>query len=316
MSDNFALVTGGSGFIGSHLVRQLLEAGFRVRVLDSLVTGARSKLDSVSTDIDFVEGDIRDPDTLTKATAGTTHLFHLAAQISVPESIADPLYCHDVNLTGTTALYEAARKAGVRRIVFSSSAAVYGENPTSPKHESLPPDPLSPYATTKLSGEYLGHYASRHYGITSVVLRYFNVFGPRQSLGSGYAAAIPAFLGRLLRDTQPTIYGDGTQTRDFIPVREVARANVLAATAPSEQADRSVNNVATGTATSINDIVATLAKITGKENLGALHKDERSGDIKHSLADPSNARNNLGFTAKMDFETDLAETVDYFRTVL
>ena len=152
--------------------------------------------------------------------------------------------------------------------------------------------------------------------MTSVVLRYFNVFGPRQSLDSGYAAAIPAFLGRLLRDEQPSIFGDGTQTRDFIPVREVARANVLAATAPAGQADRTVNNVATGKATSINDIVAALSSITGKENLSPVHLEERPGDIKHSLADPTNARQNIGFTAEMDFETDLAATVDYFRTVL
>lgn len=316
MSAQLALVTGGSGFIGSHLVRQLLAEGFSVRVLDNLVTGDRAKLAEVADDVDFIEGDIRDTDALAKATRGATHLFHLAAQISVPESIADPLYCHDVNLTGTTALYETACKAGVSRIVFSSSAAVYGENPTSPKHESLPPDPLSPYATTKLAGEYLGHYCSRQHGVTSVVLRYFNVFGSRQSLDSGYAAAIPAFLGRLLGDQQPTIFGDGTQTRDFIPVREVARANVLAATAPAENADCTVNNVATGTATSINDIVAALAKITGKQHLQPVHKEERVGDIKHSLADPTNARQNIGFEASMNFEDDLRETVDYFRTVL
>jgi nucleoside-diphosphate-sugar epimerase len=304
------LVTGGAGFIGSHLVEALLEQGQHVRVLDNLSTGRISNIEHLLPDIEFIQGDIRSPEVVRRAVEGVDVLLHQAALASVPRSVADPLASHDVNVTGTLNLLVAARDAGVQRVVFASSSSVYGNSPRLPKVETMSADPLSPYAVSKLAGERYCLSFAQVYGLPAIALRYFNVFGPRQDPASEYAAVIPKFIMAMLHGDQPTIYGDGTQSRDFTYVTNVVAANLLAAEAPATISG--FFNVAWGTRISLLDLVADLNRILGA-NLPARHAPPRSGDVLHSQADITKIQAALGFTPTVIFAQGLTCTVEYLQ---
>jgi UDP-glucose 4-epimerase len=300
------LVTGGAGFIGSHLAARLVADGKRVRIFDNFSTGSRSNLAAVAGDIEVIEGDLRDEAAVRRATDGVAVIFHQAADPSVPRSIVDPRTTYDVNVTGTLNVLLAARDAGCRRVVFASSCAVYGNDPVLPKHEGMVAAPASPYASSKLAGEELCAVFARAYGLETVALRYFNVFGPRQDPNSPYAAVIPRFLDALRRGESPVVYGDGEQTRDFIPVAGVVEANLRAAVAQGV-AGR-VFNVASGRPVSLNELLGKLAALLGVE-VSAIYEPERAGDIRHSAADVCTAQTVLGFEAQMSLEEGLLQTI-------
>lgn len=304
------LVTGGAGFIGSSIVRALVARGARVRVLDDFSSGRRENLAQVAERIELVEGSLLDAAALARATAGVTTIFHEAAIPSVPRSIEEPLANHHANATGTLALLEAARAAGVRRVVYAGSSSAYGETPTLPKVETMPAAPLSPYAASKLAGEHYCAVYHHVYGVPTVVLRYFNVFGPRQDPRSQYAAVIPRFITAALRGDAPVIFGDGTQSRDFCFIDNVIEANLRAAAAPG--APGGVFNVACGQAIDLNGVVVRLGALLGRP-IEARHEAARAGDIKHSLADIAAARRVLGYTAAVSFDEGLRRTVDWYR---
>ena len=299
------LVTGGAGFIGSHIVEQL-HARAEVRVLDNLRSGHRRNLDGLH--CEFIAGSILDREAVRRALAGVDYVFHLAAMVSVPESMQQPVECVAVNTTGTLIVLEEAARAGVKKLVFSSSAAIYGNNPAGPKVETMPPEPVSPYAVTKLDGEFYAAMFARENRLATVSLRYFNVFGPRQDPRSQYAAAVPAFIERAVRNEPLTIYGDGEQTRDFVPVQTVAAANIFLATQP---AATGVFNVAGGAAITINQLATTLRELAGSRS-EIRHAAERSGDVKHSRADITRLRA-AGFADQVDFTAALRATVESFR---
>lgn len=301
------LVTGGAGFIGSHLVEALLARGDRVRVLDSLNTGSLKNLAGVMDRIEFLEGDIRDEAAVRQATSGADLVFHLAAMVSVPESMARPLECEQVNVVGTLNVLTAARAAGVRRLVLSSTCAVYGDEPTLPKTETSPPRPKSPYAISKLAAEAYCQLATEVDGLETVVLRYFNAFGPRQDPSSAYSGVISIFVDRMSRGIVPTINGDGHQTRDFVFVEDVARANLRAAEAPG--AAGQIFNIGTGRPTSINRLFQVLRDLFGRD-FDPNYGPPRPGDILHSYADPGLARATLGWQGRVDFEAGLRRLVD------
>jgi nucleoside-diphosphate-sugar epimerase len=309
MSIGKALVTGGAGFIGSHVVRALLDAGAEVRVLDNFSTGARENLEGL--DVEVRVGDIRDAEACGRACEGVDVAFHLAAYISVPGSVADPVLADSINVTGAMNVLLAARDRGARRLVFSSSAAVYGDTPIVPTPEDTLPKPLSPYGLEKLYGEHLARLFFELYGLETVCLRYFNVYGPRQNPRSEYAAVIPKFIERLLAGQTPTIYGDGGQTRDFLFVEDVARANLLAAEAQGVAGE--VFNVAGGSAISVNELAEALARAVGSSR-AAEHGPARAGDIRHSCADTSKARRRLGFEPRFGLADGLARTVAFVRS--
>ncbi len=300
------LVTGGAGFIGSHIAHRLVSDGHTVRVLDNFSGGKHANLADIRGDIDLIEGDIRDVDTVRHAVRGVEVVFHEAAEPSVPKSIADPATTMDVNVTGTLNLLTAARDAGCRRLVLASTCAVYGDGPESPKIETLLPAPLSPYAISKLTGEQLCTVFASAYGFEAVALRYFNVFGPRQDPNSAYAAAIPRFLVALASGEAPIVFGDGEQSRDFVFVEDVVRANLLAASVPGIAGK--TFNVASGQSVTVNQVLGSLARATGI-TIPARYVPERSGDIRHSLADVTRTRRDLGFVASGDFDDLLAATV-------
>lgn len=300
------LVTGGAGFIGSHIAHRLVREGRPVRVLDNFSGGKHANLADISVDIDLIEGDIRDIETVRRAVEGVEVVFHQAAEPSVPKSIADPATTMEVNVTGTLGMLTAARDAGCRRFVLASTCAVYGDAPASPKVESMLPAPLSPYAVSKLTGEQLCTVFASAYGFEAVALRYFNVFGPRQDPNSAYAAAIPRFLAALASGKSPTVFGDGEQSRDFVHVEDVVNANLLAASVPGI-AGR-VFNIASGRAVTVNQVLDALARVTGI-TIPATYAPERPGDIRHSLADVALAERELGFLAGGQFEDRLAATV-------
>lgn len=303
------LVTGGAGFIGSHLTGYLLRRGHTVRVLDNFATGKRENLNSVMSQIEFIEGDLRDLDAVRRVVEGVDCVFHQAALPSVPRSIADPIASNAVNVDGTLNVLVAARDAKVRRVVFASSSSVYGDNPTLPKREDLPPHPLSPYAATKLMGEHYCRLFYQLYGLETVVLRYFNVFGPRQDPKSQYAAVIPKFIALML-DNQPlTIYGDGEQSRDFTFVENVVRANLLAMDAPD--AVGKVFNVGCGARYTLNYMVASLQQLMNRA-AQVVYAPAKPGDVKHSLASIERAGQYLGYTPQVSFEEGLRRTVHYF----
>jgi nucleoside-diphosphate-sugar epimerase len=306
------LVTGGGGFIGSHLVRSLLEGGHEVRVLDNFATGRRENLLDLGASFELVEGDIQSYERVHNATAGCEMVLHQAAMPSVPRSIQDPLTSNASNVIGTLNVLLAARDNGVRRVVFASSSSVYGASERLPKDETLMPLPVSPYAVAKLAGE--GYCRSFHavYGIETVALRYFNVFGPRQDPLSQYAAVIPNFLTAILAGRRPVIFGDGTQTRDFTYISNVVDAN-LAAMAASNVAGQ-VLNVACGGRISLNEVVTTITELTGS-NVEPLYAPPRVGDVPHSMADISRAREALGFEPAVGFRQGLASTVEYFESL-
>ncbi|MGH3452258.1 MAG: SDR family oxidoreductase [Haloechinothrix sp.] len=302
------LVTGGAGFIGSHLVERLLRDGKAVRVLDNFSTGSRTIVQQWDGGVELVVGDLRDEAVVRRSVEGVEIVYHLAAQPSVPLSIRDPLQTYEINVGGTLKLLSAAQEAGCRRLVFASSCAVYGDVDGTPSDEGRCPAPVSPYAASKAAGEHLCAVYSKVYGFETVVLRYFNVFGPRQSADSAYAAAIPRFVARLL-DNQPSIvFGDGEQSRDFIFVEDVAEANIRAAHAP--MASGQTVNIASGESVSLNQLLATLGRLFGRA-VEAEYREARPGDIRHSRADVSAARRLLGFAASVPLETGLARVVDW-----
>ncbi|MBU1910324.1 MAG: SDR family oxidoreductase [Verrucomicrobia bacterium] len=304
------LVTGGSGFIGSNLVRALLGQGRRVRVLDNLSTGRRENLQDIESRIEFILGDLRDADTVRQAVRGVRYVLHVAALPSVVRSVRDPFATHEVNITGTVNLLLAARDAKVERLVFSSSSSVYGDTLVLPKREDMIPQPRSPYALSKLAGEHYARLFTELYGLATFSLRYFNVFGPRQDPASQYAAVIPCFIEALRYDRAPVIYGDGAQTRDFTFVEDVVSANLCGCRAPLEAAGM-VFNVAWGNRFSVRDLAGLLARIMGKE-IQPVHEPARAGDVRDSQADSSLAKTRLGWTPQVSFEEGLRHTVEWF----
>lgn len=302
-----ALVTGGGGFIGSHIVDALLKEGYAVRVLDNFSTGERRNLLHVAGDIEIVEGDLRSFERAHSAVKGCNLVFHQAALPSVPRSVADPLTTSEVNVTGTLNVLLAARDAEVDRVVYASSSSVYGSVKAERKHEDLPIAPMSPYAVAKYAGEANCRAFWEVYGLQTVAIRYFNVFGPRQSPVSEYAAVVPNFIVAALLSEQPTIHGDGLQSRDFTYVENVVRANLLAATAPEVAGE--VFNVAMGQTHSLLDLLRAIESIAGVD-LRPHHVDGRPGDVRMSMADTAKARERLGYEATVGFEDGLKRTFD------
>lgn len=304
------LVTGGAGFIGSHIVDALVQRGEFVRVLDNFSSGRRENIAHNLEHIEVFEGDLTDLETVRQAVAGVDYVLHLGAIPSVPRSVAAPLASHAANATGALHVLIAAREAGVRRVVYSSSSSVYGNSPTLPKHEAMPTQPLSPYAVSKLAGENYGSAFHEVYGLPTVSLRYFNVFGPRQDPTSEYAAVIPKFITAMLRGEAPIIYGDGLQSRDFTYVANVVAANLLAC--EHDQAIGQVFNVALGDRVTLLELVEALNAILGTR-LQPRFEVERPGDVKHSQADIARVQTLLGFAEVLDFRQGLRETVDWFK---
>ena len=305
------LVTGGAGFIGCNLVRYLLDKGQDVVVLDNFATGKPENIADFKDAVAFIEGDIRDRETMDRAVGGCAAIFHEAALGSVPRSVEDPATSHDVNVNGTLTLLEAARAAGVKRVIFAASSSAYGDREESPKHEAMRPLPISPYAASKVACEcYLQAYAAC-YGMETLSLRYFNVFGPYQDPEGPYAAVIPAFVARLLRKQKPVVFGDGEQSRDFCYIDNVCEANWLAARAPAEVCDGAVMNIACNRATSLNEILDQLKELM-KTEIGADYTDTRAGDVKHSLADVSLAKKLIGYEPELFFAQGLAKAIDWY----
>ena len=303
------LVTGGSGFIGSHLAAHLLEEGYRVRILDNFATGRRENLRVLGGDVEVVEGDIQSYERVNKAVAGCEVVFHQAALPSVPRSVQDPLTSNATNVIGTLNVLLAARDHDVRRVVCASSSSVYGSNVELPKREDGPTGPISPYATAKLAGE--GYARSMHgvYGLDTVSLRYFNVFGPRQDPTSQYAAVIPNFITALAAGRSPVIFGDGEQSRDFTYVANVVAANLLAMEAPA--AAGKVYNIACGERVTINRLVAELRDLLGSD-VEPEYAPARAADVRHSLADLSRAREDLGYEPAVPLRDGLERTIQHF----
>ena len=300
------LVTGGAGFIGSHVADRLVAAGREVRVLDNFSSGRRENLDGAARDAEIVAADVRDADALRAAAAGCDAVIHHAALVSVPASIADPLASHEINARGTLNVLLAAREAGAGRFVFASSAAIYGPAAEPPNREDAAPAPISPYGADKLAGEAYCSAMWGAFGLETVVLRYFNVFGPRQDPGSEYAAVIPRFAQAFHARRPPTIYGDGEQSRDFVFVEDVARANLLALEAPAAGL---VANIARGEAVTLNRVVAELRDLTGRD-LDPVHEDPRPGDIRHSAAAVAVAERDLGFRPERSLGEGLRAVLD------
>jgi nucleoside-diphosphate-sugar epimerase len=311
-SDERCLVTGGAGFIGSNLVRELLARGFAgVRVLDDLSTGRRENLAGLEDDVELIEGDVREPATVARAVDGVTRVFHQAAVASVFRSVKDPVRSHEANATGTLNVLVAARDAGVDRIVYASSSSVYGDAEELPVRESLPTLPISPYGVSKLAGErYCGAFAAS-YGMAAVSLRYFNVFGPRQDPASEYAAVVPRFVTAALRGERATVFGDGEQSRDFTFVGDVVAANLLASEAP-ERAWGGAFNVAYQERHTVNELWTAVQRLAGREPVEPLREPARPGDIRDSQADTARAREILGFRPRSSFEDGLRTTVEWF----
>jgi nucleoside-diphosphate-sugar epimerase len=303
------LVTGGAGFIGSHIAEELVKRGGRVRVIDNLSTGKRENLQHLMSKIEFIEGDLRDQEATARAVDGVDFVMHQAAIPSVPRSIQDPKGCTENNLNGTLHLLLAARDAGVKRVVYASSSSVYGDSPTLPKSEDFPPAPLSPYAASKLAGEYYCQVFSQVYGLETVCLRYFNVFGPRQDPLSLYAAVIPAFIASALTKKPLVVYGDGEQTRDFSFVANVVQANLLACEADGVVGE--TLNVGGGTQTSLNQLVKELRAIVTTD-LHVEYAEPRPGDVKHSLASVEKAKRLMGYDSVIPFGEGLRRTVEWF----
>lgn len=303
------LVTGGAGFIGSHLVHRLVQLGCRVRVLDNFSTGKRSNLAEVEGRFEMIEGDMADPAIARRACEGVDVVLHQAAIPSVPKSVADPAASHRANVEGTFQLLVAARDAKVRRFVYAGSSSAYGESARLPKVESMPTDPLSPYAVQKLTGEYYCRAFYRCYGLQTLTMRYFNVFGPRQDPTSQYAAAIPAFITAIHANRSPTVYGDGEQTRDFTFIDNVVEANLLAAKA--EKTSGEVINIACGSRITVNEIIAEINKFLGK-NVKPDYVSQRPGDIRHSSADIRLAEQVIGYRPVVQFFDGLRRAIDWY----
>jgi len=307
-----ALVTGGAGFIGSHIARALVDAGARVRVIDDLSTGSVQNLDEIGGEIEFINASINDAAALNRAVHGVELVFHEAAIPSVPRSVQQPRETHDASVNGTFNLLLAARDAGVRRVVYAASSSAYGDQLESPKVESMRPDPLSPYAAAKLVGEYYCQVFTRSYNLETVSLRYFNVFGPRQDPSSQYSGVISRFILALETGERPTIFGDGEQTRDFTYVANAVEANMRAAQAP--EASGKVFNIANGKSISINEVLEVLKRLTARNEMKAEYAPMRAGDVRDSLADLKAANAVLGYEPKVGLEEGLQLTLDWWKT--
>lgn len=312
MADTY-LITGGAGFIGSHLVETLIDAGENVRVIDNFATGRPSNIAPFRDRIAFHEVDITDRQALDAPFEGVDYVLHQAAIPSVPRSVDDPLGTHDANVTGTLNVLDAARKAGVKRVVYAASSSAYGEIEGEYKREDMVPQPLSPYAAAKLASEYYCQVFTHVYGLETVALRYFNVFGSRQDPTSAYAAVIPLFITSILDGQPPTVHGDGGQTRDFTYIDNVVYGNLLACKAPAE-ATGQVYNLACGDKISLLDLIATINRILGTD-VKPVHTEPRPGDIRDSRADNSKIRRLLGFETQVSFEEGLRRTIDYYQTL-
>jgi len=303
------LVTGGAGFIGSHLTEELSRRGERVRVVDSLITGKRHNLSHIP-NVEFIEGDLADPEVARRAVIGVDYVLHQAAIPSVPRSVQDPMTSHRANVDASLNVLLAAREAGVKRVVYAGSSSAYGNSPTLPKVETMPAVPLSPYALQKYMAEEYCRLFTQLYGLETVTIRYFNVFGPRQDPSSPYSGVISLFISALVDGRQPTIYGDGGHTRDFTYVANVVDGVLRACTAPD--ASGHVINVATGGRISLNDLFTTLRDLTGAR-VEPIYKDPRAGDVRDSQADICKAERLLGYRPSVDLQQGLKKTVEWYR---
>jgi nucleoside-diphosphate-sugar epimerase len=307
------LVTGIAGFIGSNIARALLARGEQVRGIDNLSTGNRANLVDIGPKIDFHEADILDTAAITKACNGVDYIFHEAAIPSVPKSVKDPVTTNRACVDGTVSVLVAARDAKVKRVVYAASSSVYGDTPTLPKHEAMIPNPISPYAVAKLTGEYYMTSFYRCYGLETVSLRYFNIFGPFQDPTSPYSGVLAKFTTLMLKGEQPTIFGDGETSRDFTYIDNAVSANLLACHAPAAQVAGKVCNVATGTRFTLNQTFELMKKLTGYSGTVA-YAPQREGDVKHSLADISRATECFGYKPLVDFEEGLRRTMEWYKT--
>jgi len=303
------LVTGGAGFIGSNLCKELLARGHRVKVIDNLSTGKIKNISPFIDKIEFIKGDLKLKEDAKKACEGIDYIFHEAAIPSVIRSVEDPVVTNDANISGTLNLLIAAKEAKVKRVVYAGSSSIYGDSPVLPKKEDMKPDPLSPYAVSKLTGEYYCKVFSSLYGIDTVTLRYFNVFGPNQDPSSPYSGVISIFITKILEGKNPTIFGDGRQSRDFTFVKNVVEGNILAATVPL--AANKIINIACGNRIDLNQLVNSLNEILNSK-IKPIYTDSRPGDVKHSQADISLAREILGYSPRFSFKDGLIETVRWY----
>ncbi len=307
------LVTGVAGFIGSALARGILAQGDRVRGVDNLSTGRKENIAEILAQIDFREIDLLDLGAVSEACRGVDYVLHQAAIPSVPKSILDPIQSNRANVDATVDVLVAARDARVKRVVFAASSSAYGDTPTLPKREDMTPNPISPYAVAKLASEHYMISFFRCYGLETVCLRYFNIFGPRQDPTSQYSGVLAKFIAQMLRREQPTIFGDGTQSRDFTYIDNAVSANLLACRAPAAEVAGRVFNVATGRRVDLNETFEILKRLTGYSGQ-VRYERERSGDVKHSLADLSRSAKHLGYKPTVDFEEGLRRTIDWYRS--
>ena len=306
------VVTGGAGFIGSHIAETAAASGAKVRIIDDLSTGHRENVEELSGDIEFIEGSVADLELINRALKDAEVVFHEAAIPSVPRSVENPEQSHIASVDGTFYLLQAARQQKVRRVVYAASSSAYGDQPTLPKVEDMAPDPLSPYAVAKLVGEYYCQVFTRVYGLETVSLRYFNVFGPRQDPGSQYSGVVSRFISSLCSDEQPVIFGDGEQSRDFTYIDNVVAANLKAAT--TTKGVGNVINVATGERITLNQLLAELKDLIGKPQVVVDYREPRVGDVRHSLADTTRARELLGYEPTVGLREGLRRTIDWWKT--
>lgn len=305
------LITGGAGFIGSNLADELIRQGAKVSILDNLVTGFRENLEEIKGDFEFIEGDLNDDEKLNNALEDVSIVFHQAALPSVPRSVENPSDTHQACVNGTFNVLLKSKENGVRRVIYAASSSAYGDQETLPKVETMIPKPLSPYAAAKLMGEYYCQVFTRVYGLETICLRYFNVFGPRQNPSSMYSGVISRFIDALMSEKTPVIYGDGEQSRDFTFIANVVNANINAAT--TEQGIGEVINAANGERISLNELLEVLKKITGKETVQPNYQPARNGDVKHSQADNTRAIEWLNFEKLVGLETGLRQTIEWWK---
>jgi nucleoside-diphosphate-sugar epimerase len=306
------LVTGGAGFIGSNLAEELIRQGAKVNILDNFSTGCRENLEEIQGDFDFIKGDLNDDAALLRAIDGVDIVFHQAALPSVPRSVENPLETHQACVNGTFNVLVKAKDAGVKRLVYAASSSAYGDQEVTPKVETMRPEPLSPYAAAKLTGEYYCRVFNEVYGLQTISLRYFNVFGPRQNPSSAYSGVISRFIDSLMKGQNPVIYGDGEQTRDFTYISNVVDANINAA--QTSDGIGEVINTANGEKVSLNELLDVLKKITGQTSLDADYFDARTGDVKHSQADNTRAKQWIGYRKLVGLEEGLRNTIEWWKT--
>ena len=306
------LVTGGAGFIGSNIADELIRQGAKVKIIDNFVTGFQENLEEINGNFDFIEGDLNDDSALLKAVEGVDIIFHQAALPSVPRSVEDPLETHQACVNGTFNVLLKARDSGVKRVIYAASSSAYGDQPTLPKIETMAPEPRSPYAAAKLMGEYYCQVFSRVYGLDTICLRYFNVFGPRQNPSSMYSGVISRFIDALMKETKPVIFGDGEQSRDFTYIANVVNANIKAA--QTDKGIGEVMNAANGERISLNELLEVLKKITGKPDVTAEYLPERTGDVKHSQCSNERAVEFIGYEKLVGLEDGLQKTIDWWKS--